>query len=82
VKLTLLVKDRVFSSIRWTSRTIFLGAVPSVIRVGVCTTFGLVHTVYLLIPVPVAVVVQVDTLPLLKPRAECSSGFESRRSLL
>jgi hypothetical protein len=57
VKLVLFVKDRVFSFIRWISRAIPLGAVPSVIRVRAYTTFGLVHIVHLLVPVPVTVVV-------------------------
>jgi hypothetical protein len=55
VELALRVKDRVFVSIRWISRTISLGVVPSDISVRVYTTFGLIHVVHLLIPVPVAV---------------------------
>jgi hypothetical protein len=57
VELVLLIKDRVFPPIRWISRTISLGAVPSVIRVGVYTTFYPVLVVHLLIPVPIIVVV-------------------------
>jgi hypothetical protein len=56
VKLALLIKDSVFSFTRWTSRAISLRAVPSVMRVGAYTTFGLIHTVRLLMPVPVTVV--------------------------
>jgi hypothetical protein len=56
VELALLVKDRVFSSIRWISRTISLRAVSSVMRVGAYTTFSLIRIVRLLIPIPVAVV--------------------------
>jgi hypothetical protein len=57
VELVLLIKDRVFPPTRWISRTISLGAVPSVIRVRVYTIFCPILAVYLLIPVPIAVVV-------------------------
>jgi hypothetical protein len=50
------VKDRVFPFTSWAFRTVSLGAVPSVMRIGADTAFRSIFTVGLLMPIPVAVV--------------------------
>ena len=50
------IEDRVFLSTLWTLRTVPLGVVPSVVRVGAYTAFRLVGAFRLLMPVPIAVI--------------------------
>jgi hypothetical protein len=56
MELALPVENRMIPFTRWTSRTVSLGAVPSVMRVRAYTAFLLVGAVYLLMPIPIAVI--------------------------
>jgi hypothetical protein len=50
------VENRMIPFTRWTSRTVSLGAVPSVVRVGAYPALLLVSAVRLLMPIPIAII--------------------------
>jgi len=56
VELALPVEDGVVSFACWTLRAVSLGAVPSVVWVGADAASCLVAAVYLLMPVPIAII--------------------------
>jgi hypothetical protein len=56
MELALPIENRMIPFTRWTSRTVSLGTVPSVVRVGAYTAFLLVGAVHLLMPIPITVI--------------------------
>jgi hypothetical protein len=56
MELALPIENRMIPFTRWTSRTVSLGAVPSIVRVGAYTAFLLMGTVHLLMPILIAVI--------------------------